>query len=632
MLLRPARYGPLGTLVFLLAFSESMSSAKSRDRVYEFGPYRLEVGERRLLHAGESVALRPKVFDTLLLLVENSGHLVEKEQMLAALWPDTLVEETNLTHNVSVLRKTPGSLPDQAEVEYIETIPRRGYRFTTPVRTVNRSPAPLGSGDEIAVSPARRRARAAASIAVLPFTNISSDKDQEYFCDGMAEELIDALTQVSGLRVVARTSSFQFKGKNLDAREVAQSLDVSTLLEGSVRRVGDRLRITAQLIQAADGYHLWSQSYDRQLSDVFEIQEEIATSIVERLEYELLGSRRVGAARSAKVDMDAYNLFMEARHHFSAETGAGIERAIELLERVIELEPESAPAWAYLARSYPTLSGYGLLPAEQALPRAERAAQRALELDESLSDAHLASGTIRAWLHMDWLGAQRCYLRSLELRPGSAEAHHAYVTLFLAPVGRLEEAEKHARIALDLDPLSAMRSRVLAQILFWSRQYDAAASQLLHALELDPQLMLGHQLLAAVYTSMGRADDSLEQRQLHLRQLGRASVADEIGLVYERGGEPALFRWLLARALKRAESGPAGAYNLALLHGWLGETEEALSWLDRAARQKGDMVVYAKVHPWLDRLRPDPRFDQILDRMGVNDPRVTRAGARPTVE
>ena len=592
-------------------------------RVYEFGPFRLEEQERRLLCDGETVTLRPKLFDTLLLMVKNAGHLLERQQILEEIWPGTVVEESNLTHNVSLLRRCLSG-PD-TEDAYIETVPRRGYRFVAQVSVCDADPVAgvEEEAPEAGISTPPGATAFGPSIAVLPFVNLSSDPEQEFFCDGMAEDVIDALTKLEGLHVVARTSSFQFKSKNADAREVGEKLGVSTLLEGSVRRVGDRLRISAQLIQASNGYHLWSRTYDRVLSDVFAIQNEIASAIVERLKGKLLGSP-LPLVKQPDVPMEVYNLFIEARFHFAAETREGIERAIALLEQAVEREPRYASAWASLARCYPTLSGYGLMPIEEARVHAERAAARALALDDTLSDALLAAGTIRSWLYLDWRGAERYYRRALELNPGSAEAHHVLSTTFLAPLGRMKESEIVARRALDLDPLAPMRSRVLAQVLFWSRQFGAAVDQLHHTLELDPRYPLTRQLLAAVYTSMRLPAEAVAERQQALHLAGRSEEAETVGAIYDRDGEPGVFRWQLDRALKRAQVGKGSPYTLALLTSILGQVEEGLHWLERAIDQKGDLVVYAKVHPWFDSLRDEPRFDLLIDRLGVNDPEISQ--------
>jgi serine/threonine-protein kinase len=566
-------------------------------RSYRFGPFRLDVNERRLWRGDLSVPLRSRVFDTLLVLVENSGRLVKKTDLLRLVWPDSTVEESNLTHNLSVLRKALRT--EAADTSYIVTIPGKGYRFTAPVDV-----------------PIER------SIAVLPFTNMSSDPEQSFFCDGMSEELINALTQVEGLRVVARTSSFEFRGTNVDVRQVGERLGVSLLLEGSVRKFGNRVRVTAQLIRASDGSHLWSERYDRELSDMFAIQDDIANAIVAHVSAAVLGTLPSPRIKRPTQNQAVYHLYLEARHHRARENAEGTARAIELLRRALALEPTFAAGYALLARCYTTLCIYGLAPGDDVAAQAERAAARALELDDTLADAHRALGSIRSGCFWDWTAAQHAFERSLRLDPRAPGPHRAYAANFLAPLGRMAEAEREIRIAVDLDPLSPLESRLLAQILFWSRQYDAAVQQLRHTLELDASFPMTRTLLAAVYTSMGRPDQALEERVAELQSMGRPAAAEELHRAYDAGGEEAVLRSQVESGLLRVKTGRAHPFSLALLYSQLNDRESAFDWLETAAGQRGGLTLYTKVHPWLDNLRADARFDRYLDRMGVNDPKL----------
>ena len=352
---------------------------------------------------------------------------------------------------------------------------------------------------------------------------------------------------------------------------------------------------------------------------MFEIQEEIARAIVDQLELELLGFSRPLQVRRPTENMEAYKLYLEALHHFGSETPAGIEKSIALLVHTVELEPDFAAAHAQLARYYSTLAGHGFVPIADVLPKAEEAASRALDLDDTLAEAHLAAGTIRAFQYWDWPGAGKCYERGLKLNPGSAEGHHAYATMYLAPLGRLEEGERAARLACDLDPLVPMRSRVLGQLLFWARKYGDAIVQLRHALELDPDLPLTRQLLAAVLTADGQPDEAATQRQIALQRAGREAQADEVGRLYREGGEEALVRHQIEQGLDRYKAGRGRAYNLALLYAQLDERDEAFRWLDEAVKSRVDFVIYIKVHPWLDSLRSDPRYGEILKKMNLAD-------------
>ena len=498
---------------------------------------------------------------------------------------------------MSVLRKILGT--ETEGTPYIVTVPGRGYRFV-----------------------ARVEASLEGSIAVLPFANLSSDPELDFFCDGMTEEMIDALAQVKGLRVIGRTSSSNVGLKEMDDSEIGQKLGVATLVEGSVRKSEGRLRIALQLIRASTGFQLWSEHYNRELGDVFAIQDEIATAIVAHVMETILGSPTPPLVKRPTENQKVYQLFQEARYHFASESRQGLERAVELLERAIELEPDFAHGLALLGLSLTDLTVYGLLPVEDTLPRAEKAVSRALELDDSRPRAHRALGEIRSTFYWDWPGAQRAIERARQLDPGRARVHLAYANHFLAPLGRLEEAERELRIAVDLDPLAPLCSRALAQILFWSRQFDAAVGQLRHTLELETDFPLARTLLAACYTSLGRPDDAIHQRQIHLQRQGQPEQAEEIGRIYASGGEEGVFRWLAEARLPRVKAGEAHPYSLALLYAWLDDREPALHWLEQALDQKGGLILWTKVHPWLDNLRPEPRFEAFLDRMGVNNPRV----------
>ena len=579
-----------------------MPEALPSGRRYAFGPYCLDVSRRRLQRDGETVRLRSKIFDTLLALVENRGHVVEKTELMRLVWPDSTVEESNLTHNVSVLRKCLETKLDDAS--YIVTVSGTGYRFVAPVE------APLE-----------------ASIAVLPFVNMSSDPEQDFFCDGMADELINALTQVDGLRVVARTSSFAFRDVELGATEVGERLGVATLLEGSVRKSGKRIRITAQLVRTSDGFHLWSERYDRELSDVFTIQDDIARAIVEHATSEIMGRPAAPMVKMPTANQEVYNLYLEARYHRADESREGVDRAIELLGRALDLQPDFAPGHAFLALCYTSLSLYGLVPLAHALPNAERAVARALELDDSLVDAHRALGNIRSTAYWDWPAAQRAFKCALRLDPRAPGPHRSYASNFLAPLGRLEEAEQETRIALDLDPVAPLCSRLLGQILFWSRQYEAAVLQLRHTLELNADFPIARSLLAAVYTAMDQPDDAIREREIHLRRRGRDKAAEHARGIYEAAGEEGVLHWQVENALRQAKAGKSRPCVLALLYAQLDDRESAFHWLEAAITQKGGLILYAKVHPWFESLHSDSRLDALLNRMGVNDPLVATPGA-----
>lgn len=544
--------------------------------------------------------VRPKIFDTLHALVENHGRLLHKEELMAMVWPDTTVDESNLTHNLSVLRKILGQ---NDKTQYIATLPGRGYRFTAPVE------APFEG-----------------SIAVRPLTNMSPDPEQNFFCDGMAEELIDALASVDGLRVVGRTSSFDRRLRDLSPPEVGDKLGVSAILEGSVRKAGERLRISAYLIRASDGTQLWSEHYDRELRDVFEIQEDIAQAIVNRVQRKLLTPHRRFVVPRPTRNQEVYQLYLEARHHLGTQKGDRLKQAIALLDRALEMQPDFAHGHALQALCYGVLAVDGFLPAEEAVPKAEEAVHRALELNNSIAIAYRACGLLRAALQWNWPAAQRAYLRAIQLDPGNPNARFSYGHYFLAPVGRLEEAELELRAATDLDPLAPMLGRSLCFIHYLSRNYEQALVEARRTLALDSDYPATRALAAACYSAMGLPEDAVRERQIYLRNAGRQHDADMIGRIFAREGEPGVLRWSAEQLLKRVESQDAHYASLSVLHAWLGEGESALRWLEEALKARRGLAMWVKVHPAFDKLRSEPRYHELLGGMGVNDPNVATSG------
>ena len=576
-----------------------MSSLPDR-RSYAFGPYVLDVGQRRLLRDGRPVAMRPKIFDTLRALVENNDRLLHKEELMAMVWPDATLEESNLTHNLSVLRKILGQ---SKETQYVVTVPGRGYRFTAPV--------------EVSLE---------GSVAVRPFANMSPDPDQAFFCDGVAEELIDTLAAVEGLRVVGRTSSFDLRLRGLSVSAVGQELGVSAILEGSLRQAGDRLRISAQLIRTSDSTQLWSEHYDRELGDVFEIQEDIARAIVDHVRTKLLDPHPGLVVARHTDNQEVYRLYLEARYCIPYQTEGRLRQAISLLNRALELQPDFARGHAQLGACYANLLAYGFLPVRETVAKAEEAVHRALELNESSVLAYRALGLVSTF-QWEWSRAQRAFLRALQLDSGNSTAHYSYGNHFLAPVGRVEEAEREIRTSLELDPLSPTFGQGLCQILYYSRRYEEAAVQARHMLALEEDYPIVRSLLAACYSAMGRADEAIHERQVHLRNAGREEEAEAIARIYAQKGESGVLRWMVDQRLKQVNSRDVRSSSLAILYAWLDEKEPALFWLEDAVKARLGAVLWTKVHPAFDCLRNEPRFQELLDGMGVNDPRVATPGA-----
>jgi len=464
---------------------------------------------------------------------------------------------------------------------------------------------------------------AASSIAVLPFVNLSSEKENEYFSDGLTDDLINALTKVQGLRVVARSSAFQFKGKSSDIRTVGRQLNVATVLEGSVQKSGDRLRITAQLSSVADGYHLWSETYDRQLQDVFAVQDEISRAIVRALEVRVAGDPGRRLVTSSTQDLDAYNLYLQGRFHLNKWRPEGARKGIEYFERAIAKDPSYAPAQAGLADCHTWLGVFGWSPARQAMPEAREAANRALQLDDTLAAAHISLGYVKALYDWDWPGAAREFKRALELSPGDPDVHFAYSLTYLAPLGRLDEALMEIQRALDLDPLSPYKITAAGTIYLERREYDRAVEQYKKAIELDPAFYHAYDELRWVECKRGRFEEVAAIRQAMRAAFGDVNDSAARAYVLAQQGKQAEARDSVRKWIQECiRTQRAGiACGAAEIYAGIGEKDLAFEWLDRAYAERNPLLVYARVMPLYDNLRSDARFTALLRRLGLAENR-----------
>jgi TolB-like protein/Tfp pilus assembly protein PilF len=458
-----------------------------------------------------------------------------------------------------------------------------------------------------------------SSIAVLPFVNLSSDKENEYFSDGLTDDLIDALTKVRGLRVVARGSAFQFKGKSPDVRTVGRQLNVAAVLEGSVQRSGDRLRITAQLSSVADGYHVWSQTYDRRLADVFAVQDEISRAIVGALEIRVAGNPGRRLVQSSTQDLEAYNLYLQGRFHLNKWRPESARKGIEYFAQALRKDPGYAPAYTGMADSYTWLGVFGWSEAREAMPQARQAADRALQLDETLPAAHVSLGYVKALYDWDWPGAEREFKRAMELSPGDADVHFAYSVTYLSPLGRLDEALTEIQSAVALDPLSPYKITAAGMIYTYRREYDKAAEQYRKAIELDPSFYHAYDELRGVETMRGRPD-AVEAviREMRAAFPNMDDTPARARLAAQQA-KPAEARRLVERWLEECERThrPGKACYAAEIYACIGEKDLAFQWLDKAYEERNPLLAYTKVMPYYDSLGGDPRFHALLRRLGL---------------
>ncbi len=469
--------------------------------------------------------------------------------------------------------------------------------------------------------PGEEEATITPSLAVLPFANLSADKENEYFSDGLAEDIIDALTQVSGLRVTARTSSFAFRGKEQDVREIGSRLNVEHILEGSVRRAGNRIRVTAQLVKAADGYDVWSQRFDREMTDIFAIQDEISQAIVEKLRVRLVEDRPL--VKRYTENLAAYNLCLKARHRLLRMTQEGREAGRRYCEQAIELDANYALAHVMLAESHLWSAFWGTAHPREAFTRAKSAAIAALRFDDMIADAHSALGTVLGCGEFDWNGAEREFNRAMELNPSTASVRYdyawCYAMWFLLPLGRVEQALIEMRRALELDPLDPFYNSLLGYLLHVTRQFDLAVAQFQRAIDLDPTFIFSYLLFSIALAAMGRADDAVAAAQ-RANELsgGNATTLWALGSACGRAGRTVEARQVLAELTARCRSTYVPASALALVHCGLGELDEGLEWLARGIEERDPIVITAlKTAPSLDRVRAHPAYATLLQMMNL---------------
>ncbi len=569
-----------------------------------FGLFELDPDTGELRKKGVKVRLQEQPFQILQMLLEHPGKVVTREELQQRIWPsDTFVDFDHGLYNA--IQKLRDALDDSAEnPRFIETLSRRGYRFI----------APLEQSKIPNLVPAT-----ADSIVVLPFVNFSSDRENEFFADGITEEIINALAQIDELRVVARSSAFSFKGKQLDPRTVGQQLNISKILEGSVRRFDNRLRITAQLIDAENGYHLWSERYDREMKDVFEIQDEIARSIAERLKITFAGKGERLLVKAGTRNVEAYQLYAKGRALLYRRGGA-VVTAVQCLEQAVAIDSDYALAWAGLADSYTTLGYSGLARPEASMPKAMAAARRAVSLDASLAEAHNAlamASLMGAW---DKAQAEREFLQAIRLNPAYLQARDWYALFYLQfAEGRLVEGAEQAKIALASDPLSAYAHAICGMTsAFAGRELDGIQMSR-RAVDLDPDSYLARFTLQFVLHACSKFDESISVGESALAISGRhawsmATLAICLADLGRCGEADAVYQEMLARA-RRQYSPPA---LLALAASAAGRQPEALD-LARAAYAIRDPHCEFFLSPYIiigRRLYSDPTFREIVQQMG----------------
>lgn len=588
--------------------------------VYEFGPFRLDTAERRLTRGGQPIPLTGKAFDLLTVLVCNSGRLLRKAELMQTLWPGRVVEENNLTVAMSTLRKALCESKEGGH-RYIETIPGIGYRFDVVVKEHGPRPASAsGEGtDQDVVGVPAGRARVIDSIAVLPLTDAGGDADTEYLSDGITESIISSLSRLPRLRVIAWSTVSHFKSReSVDVRKAGRRLRVKALLTGRLLRVKERLVVSVELVNVADGTQIWGGRYSRSASDVFGVQEEIAAEVSEQLRLTLNGEQISTLARRRTECPEAYDLYLRGRYFWNKRNERGVQRAIELFLRAAAIDPDYALAYAGLADAYHLLCGLGVLAPNEGYPKAREAALTALAKDERLAEAHASLGIIGLRYDWDWPAAERELKRAIALNPNYALARHWHA-IYLSARTRFDDAIEECKRALRLDPLSLIINTLLGIHYLFARRYDEGIAQLQRTLELDPDFIYAHSALAECYCYSG----SHVQAASEMERAGELAGWDTWysltarGYIYAAIGRAAEARSLLRELERRAEREFVSPYEIARIYVHLGEMEKALGWLDAACEQREGSLLHILSGPELDPLRSHPGYKKLVERVGI---------------
>jgi TolB-like protein/Tfp pilus assembly protein PilF len=577
-------------------------------RVLRFEGFELDLRAEQLRKRGVKLRLRGQPLKVLATLLIRAPDVVTREELHAEIWPaDTFVDFDHGLHNaIARLRQVLG---DSAEKpRFIETLPRRGYRFVGQLQSEKpENPAPAHKID----------VRNIRAIAVLPLEDLSEDSGHEYFSDSMTEALINSLAKIRVLRVISRTSAMQYKGAGKSLPEIARELNVDAVLEGSVLRSGERVRITTRLIHAANDQHLWAETYDRDFLDVLSLQSEISRQVANEVMIILSPEENARLVSGRLVNREAHEAYLKARYYWNKRSDDGVKKAVEYFRRAIDSDPTYARGYAGLADCYHILGYYNTLSPKEAYPKAKAAALKALALDPSLAEPHASLGVINRDYEWNWAAAEAEFQRAIELNPGYVEAYHWRTTLF-GMLGRKKEALEGKASALAMDPLSVVIRTDLARMLYFFRDYDRSLREFRAALEMDPNFGSAHLWMAHVYQQKGQTDQALSDLKEGLRLSGDSAYAlAKLGHGYALAGLRDDAQAILKQLLTASRQKHVSPYDIAMIHVGLGAVDQAFTCLEAAYEQRSLWLGYLKVEPQLDALRSDPRFRSLLDRLGL---------------
>lgn len=662
-----------------------MVQRPQKNTLYRFGPFQLDPLKRLLLREGEIVQLAPKVFDTLLVLVESSGSVVEKAKLMDMVWPDCFVEEINLTVNISALRKILGESLD--EHKYIVTVPRRGYSFVADVREVSDHEISLlrnapfedeaGEPDErneagtiapdvdkeltdqssplehIEIVPpqapsSRARFRRhlitlsvyiavilvivlglwfllsdrlserqnlviGKSIAVLPFKVLGS-QDQEYLELGMADAVITRLSNLDQITVRPTSAILKYENLQNDHLVAGRELEVDTVLSGMVQRFGDEVRVTVQLVRVSDGVTVWAGEFERSFTDLFSVQEAIAKQVVGALMLRLTPTEDAQISKQYTHNSQAYQMYLKGRYYWNRRTAKGLDKAIECFSLAVEIDPQFALAFVGLADCYVLISDYGYTSPKRSYPKAKAAVTNALKIDDSLAEAHTSLAYILLFYDWDFAGAEQEFNRAIELNPNYATARHWY-SLCLIVKGQISESRAEMDRALELDPVSLVINSALGIHFHYLRQYEQALKQYSKVLEMDPNFARAVNNMGLTYEQIGKYEEAIAALKRSDGILSAPSPA--LAHAFAASGKVTEARKILVELKELSKRSFVSPTRIAMIYTRLGEKDKAFEWLDKAFEERDGVLVYLNLEPRFDNLRADPRFVELVGRIGL---------------
>ncbi len=623
----------------------------AKENLYHFGDVTVDCENFRVQQNGQNITLAPRAFDVLIFLIHNRNRVVEKQEIFDSVWKDTFVSDNALTKIIKDIRQ---ALDDDAsQPRYIETVPKRGYRFIADVKNegaVKSEHKVSASEKSLIQSPPKRKklllfgtlvliilalaifafvkinsdatseSAPIDSIAVLPFENTSEDANLEYLSDGITENIINTLSRLPNLRVSPRSSVFYYKGKPEDPHTIGQALRVRAVLTGKIVQRGDVLTIQTELIDVDRKAQIWGQQYNRPSSDVINLQTEIANTIAERLRLRLNSAEQKQLTAHSTNNPEAFRLYLQGRFYLNKRTEENIRKSVEYFNQSIELDPVYALAYTGIADAYINLSsGYSTAPTSDLFPAAKTAVLKALAIDDDLAEAHVSLGTIKERYEWDFAGAENEYKRAIELNSDYATAHHRY-GLFLFVMERFDEANAELARARELDPLSAIIYADSGVPFYSLGQHEKAIELFQKALEIEPDFRVAHFYLARSYALTGRHDEAIAEAHKSFapaepfRPDGTKKINGLLAVIYAMTGRKTEARALLAEMEKQTEY--IIPFNLAVIYAELGDKEQAFVWLEKAYQQRAGLIIQLKVTPHFDNLRGDPRFEDLLRRVG----------------